>query len=183
MNSKTLSPRFWVILSMIFTAAAFRFMPHWPNFTPIAAMALFGGTYLGRKYLAFLIPLAAMFISDIFIGLHASMVAVYVSFAITVGIGIMISRRPRFLNIAMASVGSTILFFLITNFAAWLSSGIYPASFAGLMSCYAAGLAFLNDGNGISFFMNSLLGDLTYNFVLFGAFYLARIKFPVLARA
>nr|HPM93307.1 hypothetical protein [Bacteroidales bacterium] len=51
------------IISIIFTGALFRFIPHWPNFTPIAAMALFGGAYLGRKHLAFLLPFAAMFLS------------------------------------------------------------------------------------------------------------------------
>lgn len=183
MNSKTLSPRFWVILSMIFTAAAFRLIPHWPNFTPIAAMALFGGAYMSRKYLAFLIPLTAMLVSDIFLGFHTSMIAVYAAFAVTVGMGILISRKPRLLNVALASLGSTILFFLVTNFAAWLGSPLYPQTFAGLLGSYTAGLAFLNDGNGISFFMNSLLGDLFYNTVLFGAFALAAIKFPVLAKA
>ncbi len=182
MNSKTLSPRFWVVLSMILTAAAFRLIPHWPNVTPIAAMALFGGAYLGRKYLAFLIPIAAMLVSDIFLGFHTSMIAVYASFAVTVGLGILISRKPGLLNVALASVGSTILFFLVTNFASWIGSPMYAQTFGGLMSSYAAGLVFLNDGNGISFFMNSLLGDLFFNTVLFGAFFLASIKFPVLSR-
>jgi hypothetical protein len=183
MNSKTITPRFWVILSMIVTAAAFRLFPHWPNFTPIAAIALFGGAYLGRNYLAFLIPLAAMFVSDLILGFHMSMIAVYASFCATVVIGILISRKPRLLNVALASLGSTILFFLVTNFAAWLGSPMYPQTFAGLMESYAAGLVFLNDGNGVSFFMNSLLGDLFYNAVLFGSFALATLKFPVLAKA
>jgi len=183
MNSKTFTKRFWVILSLIFTAAAFRLIPHWPNFTPIAAMALFGGAYFGRNYLAFLVPLAAMLISDIFLGFHMSMIAVYASISATVLLGIIISRKPRLVNIALASIGSTILFFLVTNFAAWLGNPMYSQSFAGLLQSYTAGLIFLNDGNGISFFMNSLVGDLFYNTVLFGAFALATLKFPVLARA
>lgn len=183
MNSKSNTSRFLVILGLILTAAAFRLVPHWPNVTPIAAMALFGGAYLGRNYLAFLVPLAAMFISDLFLGFHSSMIAVYAAFAVTVLIGMTLSRKPRVLNIAMASVGSTLLFFLLTNFAAWIGSPFYPQSFAGLMECYAAGLAFLNDGNGISFFMNSLLGDLFYNTVLFGSFYLISLRFPALAKA
>lgn len=183
MNSKTITPRFWVILSLIITAAAFRLIPHWPNFTPIAAIALFGGAYFGRNYLAFLVPLAAMFMTDLILGLHMSMIAVYASFSVTVLLGILISRKPRLVNIALASIGSTMLFFLVTNFAAWLGSPMYPQTFTGLMQSYTAGLAFLNDGNGISFFMNSLVGDLFYNAVLFGSFALASIKFPVLARA
>lgn len=183
MNSKTTTSRFLVLLGLILSAAAFRFVPHWPNFTPIAAMALFGGAYFGRNYLAFLVPLAAMFVSDMILGFHTSMIAVYAAFAATVVIGMTLSRKPRVLNIALASVGSTLLFFLLTNFAAWLGSPFYPQSFVGLMESYAAGLVFLNDGNGISFFMNSLLGDLCYNTVLFGSFYLVSLRFPTLAKA
>lgn len=180
MNAKIFSARFYFVLTLIVAAGAMRLIPHWPNFTPIAAMALFGGVYMTRKYLAFIIPLAAMFLSDLILGFHSSMIAVYVAFAATVGIGILVSRSPRFFHIALASVGSTMLFFLITNFAAWIGNPLYPQSFAGLMESYVAGLVFLNDGNGISFFLNSLLGDLFYNLVFFGVFYLARLKFPVL---
>jgi hypothetical protein len=181
MTSKFFTPRFIFVLTMILVGAAMRLIPHWPNFTPIAAMALFGGVYMTRKYLAFIIPLVAMFLSDLILGLHTSMIAVYVAFSITVLIGIVVSRNPKFFNIAGAAITSTILFFLITNFASWLGSPMYPQTFGGLMACYVAGLAFLNDGNGISFLINSLLGDLFYTFVFFGVFYLARLKFPVLA--
>lgn len=182
MDKKILTPRFVFIASMILMAALMRLIPHWPNFTPVAAMALFGGVYLSRKFLAFLIPLAAMFLSDLIIGLHNTMIAVYIAFAVTVGIGMLISRKPRLVHIAGGAVASTLIFFLITNFAAWLGSPLYPQTFAGLMQSYAAGLVFLNDGShGISFFLNSLIGDLFYTTVFFGVFYLARMRFPVLA--
>ena len=184
MNKQFFNSRFWFVASLIFTVAIFRLVPHWPNFTPVAAMALFGGAIFGKKYLAFIIPLAAMLISDMIIGFHASMWAVYLSFAITVVLGIVISRKPGWISIAVASVSSTILFFLITNFASWIASPFYPQNMTGLTQCYAAGLAFLNDGKyGISFFMNSLLGDLFYNGMLFGAFYLVKMRFPVIAKA
>ena len=189
MNRKIFTPRFVFILTTIVAAAAMRLIPHWPNFTPIAAMALFGGAYFNRRYLAFLVPLVAMFLSDIVISLvqhvplfHATMPAVYIAFAITVLIGILIARNPRVLNIAAASITSTIIFFIITNFAAWLGSPMYPQTFTGLMESYYAGLVFLNNGNlGISFFLNSLVGDLFYTGLLFGIFYLARLRFPSLA--
>jgi hypothetical protein len=43
---------------MVFGAAAIRLLPHPPNLTPIAAMALFGGAYFADKRLAFLVPLS-----------------------------------------------------------------------------------------------------------------------------
>ena len=95
MKYKSINPRFIVVFSVILVAALIRLLPHWPNFTPIAAMALFAGTYFDRKQYAFAIPIAAMFISDLVIGLHANMPAVYMSFAITVLIGIAIMRLVR----------------------------------------------------------------------------------------
>lgn len=174
--SKTLvTPRFLLILTVIFTAAFVRLIPHWPNFTPIAAIALFGGTYIGRKHLAFIIPLAAMLLSDLFLGFHQTMLAVYLSFAFIVGIGFLLRKRIGVISVLSASLASSLLFFLITNFAAWQSGMMpYPMNIAGLIECYAAGLPFLNNG---------ILGDLVYNTVFFGGFYFITQKFPQLARS
>jgi hypothetical protein len=173
MNNKTLNPRFLFILTVIIAGAAFRLIPHWPNFTPIAAMALFGGTYFNKKYLAFLIPMAALFISDMLLGFHSYMIAVYLSFAIIVVFGMMLKNRVKIGSLLLASVSSSVLFFVITNFAVWIGSPFYPQNFAGLLECYTAGLPFLNNG---------ILGDLFYNTLFFGAFYLAQQRFPVLAK-
>jgi hypothetical protein len=182
MDKKVFTSRFWFLLVVIFSGAAMRLLPHWPNFTPIAAMALFGGAYLNRKYLAFLIPLIAMLVSDVVLGFHNTMPAVYLSFGVTVGIGLLISRKPGLLNVAGASLASSILFFIVTNLAAWYGSPFYAQTFSGLMSSYAAGLVFFNHGAFGTPFLNSLLGDMFYNVIFFGAFYLARLRFPVLAR-
>lgn len=184
MNKKIWNTRLTVILGIIIAGAFMRLIPHWPNFTPIAAIALFGGAYMGKKYLAYAVPIVAMLVSDLVIGLHSSMVAVYIAFAITVTIGLFLRRKLNAFTILGASLTSSVIFFLITNFAAWLSSPhLYTANFAGLMQCYTAGLVFFNDGSyGISFFMNEVTGGLFYNTMFFGAFYLARLKFPVLAK-
>jgi len=175
--------RFTLILSIIFAGALLRFMPHWPNFTPIAAMALFGGAYIGRKHLAFLVPFAAMFVSDIFLGFHKDMWSVYLAFGITVLIGTAIRNRSRVINILSASLASSVIFFLLTNFAAWLSSPYYPQSISGLMQSYIAGLAFFNNGSlGLSFFLNEIAGALFYNGLFFGAFALVKYRFPGLVK-
>lgn len=184
MKYKTFSLRFFIAFSVILVAAFLRILPHWPNFTPIAAMALFAGTYFDRKYFAFAIPFAAMFISDLVIGLHANMPAVYLSFAATVLIGMAIRNKVTVLNVVLASVGSSVLFFLVTNFAAWLASPFYPQTFAGLITCYIAGLAFFNDSSmGISFFANDVLGTMFFSAVFYGIFFLAQMRFPVLDRS
>lgn len=176
-------PRAIFIISVILAGALFRFIPHWPNFTPIAAMALFGGTYLGRKHLAFLVPFAAMFLSDLVLGFHSYMLAVYIAFGLTVVLGLTLRGRTSVGNVALASVSSSVLFFLITNFAAWLASPIYPPTFTGLIESYIAGLAFFNNGSyGLSFFLNEVAGGLFYNGIFFGVYYMARQRIPALAR-
>lgn len=184
MNKRSSTPRIIFIASLIIVAAVMRLVPHWPNFTPIAAIALFGGAALSRKWIAFLLPLTAMLISDVIIGFHSYIAAVYISFAITVLMGISISKSKKVYKIGLTSVASSLLFFVITNFAVWYGSPFYPQSVAGLIECYAAGLPFFNDGSlGLSFLMNGIIGDLFYNGIFFGALYFASLKFPVLARA
>ncbi len=184
MKYRNLNPRFIVVLSVIVAAALLRLLPHWPNFTPVAAMALFAGTNFDKKQYAFAIPIITMFISDMIIGFHANIPAVYLSFAITVLIGMSIKRRVSPGSVFVAALSSSVIFFVITNFSAWLASPFYPHTFAGLMTCYIAGLAFFNDSlNGISFFMNDLLGTTFFSALFFGAFYLAGMRFPVLDKS
>jgi hypothetical protein len=181
MKYKTFTPRFIVVLSVIVIAALLRLLPHWPNFTPIAAMALFAGTYIDKKQYAFAIPIAAMFLSDLFIGLHSNMPAVYISFTITVLVGMAIRRRVNAGTVFLAAIGSSVIFFLITNFSAWLASPIYPQNFVGLMESYLAGLAFFRDqSHGFSFLLNDMLGTLFFSAVFYGAFYLVEMRFPML---
>jgi len=185
MNNKIWNTRIAVLAGIIIAAAFMRLIPHWPNFTPIAAMALFGGAYFGKKALAFATPMAAMLVSDLVMGFHRGMRAVYIACAITVTIGLFLRKRINVSTVVGASLVSSVLFFLITNFAAWLTSPhLYTADLVGLMNCYAAGLVFFNDGSyGVSFFMNEVMGGLFYNTVFFGAFYLVSSRFPALARS
>lgn len=173
MNGKIFTPRFVVVISTIFIAAFWRLIPHMPNFTPVAAIALFAGAYVQRKSLAFLIPMLALLISDVFLGFHDTMWAVYLSFAITVSLGMVIRNRKSIVNIALVAVSSSILFFIITNFAAWLSGMMpYPMNFQGLMLCYEA---------AIPFFRNEIAGTLLYSTVLFGSFYFVEKRLPARA--
>jgi len=173
MKLNKMNPRFLFLISIVVFGALMRLIPHWPNFTPITAIALFGGAYFQKKHLAFLIPLAALFLSDLILGLHQWMIAVYISFALVVGIGLMLRSRIKVGSVLLASVSASLLFFIITNFAMWIGSPFYPQNAAGLMQSYTAGLPFLQNG---------LLGDLLFTSVFFGAFYLAQKRFPVLAK-
>jgi hypothetical protein len=166
--------RLLALLSAIAAAAALRLVPHPPNFTPIGAMALFSGAYLGRRGLAFVAPLAALLLSDLVLGFYAGMGLIYASTALVVLIGWWVSSRRSFARVALAAVAGSVSFFVITNLGMWLFSGFYPPTSAGLAACFVA---------AIPFFQNSLAGDLFYAALLFGGFALAEHFLPRLRSA
>ena len=143
-----------VIILFIVVAAMFRLMPHFPNVTPITAMALFSGVYLTNKKLAFIIPILAMFISDLFLGFSSITLFVYAAFILVSYIGIS-SKKVSIKTILLSSIG----FFIITNFGVWLFG--YPKTLNGLMECYTL---------AIPFFRNSLIGDFFYAGVMYYGF-------------
>jgi hypothetical protein len=157
---------------MILAAAGSRLIPHPYNFTPMAAIALFGGARFDDRRLALAMPLVAMLLSDLFIGLRSGNPVVYGCFMLTVCIGFWLRRRDSTLRVAGAALGSSILFFVVTNFAVWARGSLYPKNLGGLGASYIA---------AIPFFQNTILGDLVYTAVLFGGFALAQRRFPVLS--
>ena len=171
MNTKSITPGLLIVSGMVFIAAFVRLIPHPPNFAPIAAMALFGGAYFNKKWAAFLLPLLAMFITDLIIGFHATMWAVYISFIIIVGLGMFLIKQKKVTNIILASVSSSVLFFVITNFGLWISTPYYAKTGAGLAACYTA---------AIPFFHYTLLGDIFFVSLMFGVYELVRAKVPQL---
>jgi len=145
------------IFLIIIIAAAIRVIPHPPNFAPIGGLALFSGAYLKDKR-AFVIPLGAMIISDLIIGLHDTMIYVYVSFGLIVIIGSYLRKNQHWENILGATLISSILFFVITNFGVWASSEMYAHTASGLRQAYVM---------AIPFFRNTVLGDVVYSLSFF----------------
>ena len=90
MRTQSLKTQLITISAIIFALALFRLLPHWPNVSPVAAMALFGGAYFADKKMAFIVPFVALFLSDLILGLHNTMVFVYAGFALTVAIGFLL---------------------------------------------------------------------------------------------
>ena len=107
--------RLTVLLSAILAAAALRLVPHPPNFSPIDAMALFSGAYLGRRWIAFVAPLAALLLSDLALGFYAGMTTVYATVALIVVIGWWVSSRRTPLRIGTAAIAGSVAFFAITT--------------------------------------------------------------------
>lgn len=154
-----------ITILLIAAAAGSRFMPHEWNMTPITAIALFSSVYLGVRH-SFFIVTAAMFISDLFIGFYdwRVMLSVYLGFAMAGVIGILVRKYKTPVNILLGALGSSVFFFLFTNWAVWQFTPMYEHTIAGLIQDFTM---------AIPFFRNMLIGDLIYTGVLFGAYELA----------
>ncbi len=153
-------------LILILFAAFSRLIPHAPNFTPVISIALFAGAYLKKRY-AFIVPVAALLLSDAVIGFYSlgSMAFVYGTMVLIVAIGLLLERKISAGRLLGLSVAGASLFFITTNFAVWLIPGsIYPKTLAGLAECYVM---------AIPFFGNMVLGTLIYSALMFGVYEVA----------
>ena len=158
-----------VILSCLLVALAvsLRMIPHPANFAPIAALALFGGVYLGRNY-AFILPVVAMLISDFFIGFYSLpvMTFVYGSFLLVGVMALWLRQHKKWYWTLTVTLAGSILFYLATNWAVWAFGVLYPHTLSGLMQSYTMALPF---------FRGTLLGDLFYVTAFFGSYELVRM--------
>lgn len=153
----------WLAYAFIIAGVVARLLPHPPNVTPVTGMALFGGWALTPRWLALVVPLAVMALSDAFIGWHQVVVFTWGSFVAVGVLGLWLRRGWNTRRLAVASLASSTLFFLVTNFGVWWTGaeGLYPRTAAGLATCYVAALPF---------YRNALLGDLAYTVTLFGCY-------------
>jgi hypothetical protein len=150
MESTIINKKNLIIAIIMLAAVLTRLVPHLPNFTPVTAIALFGGLYISNRILAYALPLVIMFISDIFLGFSSITLFVYAGFMLVTLIGTL-RKKPNILTIFMGSLS----FFIVTNFGVWLLG--YPKTWTGLVECYTLALPF---------FRNSLLGDFFYSGVM-----------------
>jgi hypothetical protein len=170
-----LDKRTLIVSLLVLAAALTRLLPHPLNFSPIGAMALFGGCYISNKRLALLLPVTAMLISDIMLelingtGFHPTILWVYGSFIAITCIGFFLRGREQRQTIMVASLTGSVLFFFITNFGQW-ATGYYGYGQGSLTTSFV---------QAIPFFRGTVLGDLFYNLVLFGSFAIIKWKYPM----
>jgi hypothetical protein len=167
----SLTPGTLALTVMILLAALSRLLPHPPNFTPIEAMALFGGAYFANRWLSVLVPLLAMLLADFFLGFHSGMPVVYGTIFLISVLGFALRGKTTVLRVASFGLISATVFFVITNFAVWAGSAMYPMTANGLLGCYIA---------GIPFFHWQLAGVAIYSIILFGGFAFLRAQMPAL---
>ena len=170
-TSRLFSPRFLVLAGMIAFAVATRLVTFYApnvlpyNFTPVEAIALFGGAYFADKRLAVIVPLGAMMLADSIIGLHSLLPVVYGCIALTVLMGFGLRDKVSVLRVGGLGVASATMFYLVTNFFVWLTGNMYTHDGAGLVECYTM---------AIPFFKSTLAGTLVWSALLFGGFELLR---------
>ena len=184
---KSIDIRFGVISGMILLAAISRFlpiaMPSMNNFSPVGAMALFGGAYFVKKHWAFIFPMIALWLSNFVLNnvfytkyyptfSFGFELAVFVSFALVVAIGIVVLKKVNLTNLLIANVLGTIGFFLISNFFVWAGGKMYPQTMEGFITCYTMALPFLK---------NTLISNLLYSAVMFGVYEYAKTRVKELA--
>ena len=180
--SSLFAPGPLALSGLIVLAALSRLLPHPPNFSPVEAIALFGGAYFASRQWALVVPLLAMLLSDLALGaVHGARYAsylggvsfwsVYACIALSTLMGFSLRGKVGGARLLGYSLAGSVLFFVVTNFAVWLGSPMYPQTPAGLTAAYVA---------GIPFFKWTVLGTLAYAALLFGGFALLRGRVPAL---
>ena len=174
------------IISIIILLAAFtRIMPHPPNFSPMAAIGLFGAAHFAKKWQAFLIPLIGIWISDLvinnfvysshssnFVWFYGGFYWQYISYVFIIFAGLFIFNKGiSVTNTLGGMVSSSGIFFLFSNFGVWAGGAMYTKNFSGLITCYAAGIPFIH---------NTIISDALFTTVLFGTYYLLQTEYSYL---
>ena len=161
--NKFLTEKHGLFCFLVILVVATRLLPHPMNFAPIGALGLFSGAYVNNQR-AWLIPVAALLISDFLIGFYTPviMLSVYISFALSALLGrYALSAKRTVLRVGGAAVASATILFILSNLTLWATGLYYPLSFEGLTLCFV---------RAIPFYGNTLAGDLFYSAVLFGAY-------------
>ena len=174
------------VLSIIILLAAFtRIMPHPPNFSPMAAIGLFGAAHFAKKWQAFFIPLIGIWVSDLvinnyvysssssnFVCFYSGFYWQYISYILIIFAGLFIFNRGISLTKTFGGmISSSGIFFLVSNFGVWAGGTMYPKNFGGLITCYAAGVPFIH---------NTIISDVLFTTVLFGTYYLLQVEYSSL---
>jgi hypothetical protein len=175
-NSGPIAPRTGVLMGMIAFAVAVRLLIHFVpgvlpyNFSPVEAIALFGGAYFADRRLAFLVPLGAMFLADWVIGLHRLIPVTYACIGASVLLGFGLRKHVGVGRVVACGAASSLLFFVVVSLVEWwIGDTVYCR--AGLIPCYVAAIPFL---------VNGFAGTLVWSALLFGGFEWLQRRVPAL---
>jgi len=146
---------------MIVLGAFSRLIPHPWNFTALGAISLLAGREFGKFTVAIAVPLFAMFLSDLFLGLHNGLFFTYSGMAATAMLAYFFKDKIQGFRLVGWSLLSSLIFFLMSNLGVWLTGNMYPMTFEGLLNCYAM---------GIPFWGHQIGGDLIFTGLVFASY-------------
>ncbi len=184
-TSNRINPRFLILFGLILLMAILRVvftfdkdLSPLSNFTPIGAMALFGGAYFTRGK-AFAFPLITLLVSDIILNrfvyfgewklFYESIIWTYLAFALMVVVGQWLLKKINVKNFLLSSLIIVFIHWIVTDFGVWMIGTMYPMTLSGYWACLVA---------AIPFERNFLAGTLIYGGVLFTAFEWMQAKIP-----
>ena len=171
-----------LLLIVLFIAIIFlgRILPHPYNFTPLIAVTLLSSYSLSNKLLAIMIPLVGFWLSDLFMNnyiyagyfadftvFNSGMIWTYGAIVLVAFMGSSFLNKISTGKVVLASLSGSTIFYLISNFGVWALSPMYAKTLTGLFQCYSLALPFYG---------TSLIGDLIYSAILFGAYQLVFSK-------
>ena len=168
-NKKFLSDKqnlFALIILLIMVLS--RLIPHPPNFTPIIAIAMMSGYFFKNLKYSILVLASTMILSDMILGFHNTMLFVYLPLFLVVIYFLKLKKEIYFKNLFIFSIGSSLVFFIISNFGVWLMGNMYEKNFYGLIDCY-----FL----AIPFYKNTLLSTIIFSYSAYSANYFFQKKY------
>ena len=159
---------------LVLGGALSRLIPHAPNLTAITAIALLGGASLSNRWAAVLVPLAALWISDLILGFHGTMIFVYLAMAVIALVAnLTLKKSFQWPKLIGCSLAASLFFFAVTNFGVWWMDSLYAKTWSGLALCYEMAIPFLT---------TQVAGDLFYSVLLFGVVQMLQALNPQLAR-
>jgi hypothetical protein len=176
-RSPTTQTMDWLLVAcLIGLIVAARLVPHAPNFTPVVAAGLFAGMIFRSRTLALAMPVAAILLSDLILGPEDWRIraVIYAALVLPAALGIWGQRFRPIVALLPLALASSLLFFVVTNFAVWAFSGMYTLDISGLIRCYVLALPFLQ---------NTVIGDVVWTAALFGSWWLVQLWIPGLRRA
>lgn len=173
--------QFGAVALIILVVALLRVLHHFPNYSPLGALCLFGAAHFANRKYAYIIPIFAVWLSDLVLNnviyseyftsfslLYPGFYWQYGSYLLTVVLGQFLFKKVSVLRVLGGALAASILFFVISNFGVWAGGTMYPKTFNGLVACYVAGIPFIK---------GTLLGNFIFSGALFGGYYLLQRNF------
>ncbi len=174
-NLNLFDSQFLLISFVVASVAFLRIIPHIYNFSPVIALAIFGAIHFRKKIYSYSIVIFSIMLSDIiingfiydldnsFLFFYEGFYWQYISYFVIILLSFSFKGKKIGLkNITYLCLSSSLIFFVISNFGFWLTSGMYSYTFPGLIECYI---------KAIPFYQGTLLGTFFYTPIFFGLYY------------